>query len=95
MGLGINAFPAYVYIIFVYRVVYVDMSTRSSQLNHLSLESRVLSGPSRLDHNLYRFPVRNELIVIIKTVYRLVTHIAKSERSRVNISLYGISTCLR
>ena len=32
-------FQAYVYIIFVYRVVYVDMSTRSSQLNHLSLES--------------------------------------------------------
>ena len=39
VGLGINAFPAYVYIIFVYRVVYVDMSTRSSQLNHLNLES--------------------------------------------------------
>ena len=34
VGLGINVFPAYVYIIFVYRVVYVDMSTRSS---HLSL----------------------------------------------------------
>ena len=66
VGLGINVFPAYVYIIFVYRVVYVDMSTRSSQLNYLSLESRVLSGPSRLDHNLYRFSVRNELIVIIK-----------------------------
>ena len=32
-------FQAYVYIIFVYRVVYVDMSTRSSQLNHLNLES--------------------------------------------------------
>ena len=32
-------FQAHVYIIFVYRVVYVDMSTRSSQLNHLSLES--------------------------------------------------------
>ena len=31
-------FRAYVYIIFVYRVVYVDMSTRSSQLNHLNLE---------------------------------------------------------
>ena len=30
-------FQAYVYIIFVYRVVYVDMSTRSSQLNHLNL----------------------------------------------------------
>ena len=30
---------AYVYIIFVYRFVYVDMSTRSSQINHLSLES--------------------------------------------------------
>ena len=30
---------AYVHIIFVYRVVHVDMSTRSSQLNHLSLES--------------------------------------------------------
>ena len=30
-------FQAYVYIIFVYRVVYVDMSTRSSQLNHLDL----------------------------------------------------------
>ena len=30
VGLGTNAFPAYVYIIFVYRVVYVDMSTRSS-----------------------------------------------------------------
>ena len=27
---------AYVYIIFVYRFVYVDMSTRSSQINHLS-----------------------------------------------------------
>ena len=26
VGLGINIFPAYVYIIFVYRVVYVDMS---------------------------------------------------------------------
>ena len=32
-------FQAYVYIIFVYRVVYVDMNTRSSQLNHLNLES--------------------------------------------------------
>ena len=32
-------FQAYVYIIFVYRFVYVDMSTRSSQINHLSLES--------------------------------------------------------
>ena len=31
-------FQVYVYIIFVYRVVYVDMSTRSSQINHLSLE---------------------------------------------------------
>ena len=41
MGLGINAFPAYVYIIFVYHVVYVDMSTRSSQLNHLNLESGI------------------------------------------------------
>ena len=39
MGLGINVFPAYVYIIFVYRVVCVDMSTRSGQLNHLNLES--------------------------------------------------------
>ena len=29
-------FQAYVYTIFVYRVVYVDMSTRSSQLNHLN-----------------------------------------------------------
>ena len=42
VGLGINVFPAYVYIIFVCRVVYVDMSTRSSQLNHLSLESWIL-----------------------------------------------------
>ena len=41
VGLGINVFPAYVYIIFVYRVVYVDMNTRSSQLNHLNLESPV------------------------------------------------------
>ena len=32
-------FQAYVYIMFVYRVVYVDMSIRSSQLNHLNLES--------------------------------------------------------
>ena len=32
-------FQAYVYIVFVYRVVCVDMSTRSSQLNHLNLES--------------------------------------------------------
>ena len=30
-------FQPYVYIIVVYRVVYVDMSTRSSQLNHLDL----------------------------------------------------------
>ena len=29
---------AYVYIIFVFRVVYVEMSTRSSQINHLNLE---------------------------------------------------------
>ena len=36
-------FQAYVYIIFVYRFVYVDMSTRSSQMNHLSLESLSLS----------------------------------------------------
>ena len=34
-------FQAYVYIIFVYHFVYVDMSTRSSQINHLSLESWV------------------------------------------------------
>ena len=34
-------FQAYVHIIFVYRVVYVDMGTRSSQLNHLNLESPV------------------------------------------------------
>ena len=46
VGLGINVFPAYVYIIFVYRVVYVDMSTRSSQLNHLSLESSLRVGLS-------------------------------------------------
>ena len=39
MGLGINVFPAYAYILFVYRVVYADMSARSSQLNHLNLES--------------------------------------------------------
>ena len=32
-------FQAYVYIMFVYHVVYVDMNTRSSQLNHLNLES--------------------------------------------------------
>ena len=32
-------FQTYVYIIFVYRVVYVDMSTCSSQINHLSLDS--------------------------------------------------------
>ena len=32
-------FQAYVYTIFVYRVVCVDVSTRSSQLNHLNLES--------------------------------------------------------
>ena len=36
-------FQAYVYFIFVYRFVYVDMSTRSSQINHLSLESLSLS----------------------------------------------------
>ena len=36
-------FQDYVYIILVYRVVDVDMSTRSSQLNHLSLESLTLS----------------------------------------------------
>ena len=41
VGLGTNAFQAYVYIIFVYRFVYVDMSTRSSQLNRLNLESPV------------------------------------------------------
>ena len=35
---------AYVYIIFVYRFVYVDMSTRSSQINHLSLESLSLES---------------------------------------------------
>ena len=43
-------FQAYVYIIFVYRVVYVDMSTRSSQLNHLDLSpslSLCLSVSSR------------------------------------------------
>ena len=33
-------FRAYVCIIFVYRVVYVDMSTRSSQINHLNLNVR-------------------------------------------------------
>ena len=33
----------YVYINFVYRVVYVDMSTRSSQLNHLNLEKNLES----------------------------------------------------
>ena len=33
-------FQAYVDIIFLYRVVYVDMSTRSSQINHLNLESK-------------------------------------------------------
>ena len=38
VGLGINVFPVYVNIIFVYRVVYVDMSTHSSQLNHLNLD---------------------------------------------------------
>ena len=32
-------FQAYVCTIFVYRVVHVDMSTRSNQLNHLNLES--------------------------------------------------------
>ena len=32
-------FQAYVDIIFVYRVVCVDMSTRSSQLNHLNLDT--------------------------------------------------------
>ena len=34
-------FQANVYIIFVYRVVYVDMSTRSSRflVNHLKVES--------------------------------------------------------
>ena len=38
VGLGINAFPGLCVHIFVYRVVYVDMSTRSSQLNHSNLE---------------------------------------------------------
>ena len=32
-------FQTYVYIIFVHSVAYVDMSTRSSQRNHLNLES--------------------------------------------------------
>ena len=37
---GLMHFQASVYIIFVYRVtVYVDMSTRSSQINHLSPSS--------------------------------------------------------
>ena len=36
-------FQDYVYIILVYRVVDVDMSTHSSQLNHLSLECLTLS----------------------------------------------------
>ena len=48
MGLGINVFPAYVYIIFVYRVVYVDMSTRSSQLNHLNLEREKIYALGKL-----------------------------------------------
>ena len=47
VGLGVNVFPAYVYIIFVCRVVYVDMSTRSSQLMHLSLESSLRVGLSK------------------------------------------------
>ena len=41
-------FQAYVYIIFVYRFVYVDMSTRSSQINHLSLESITAGTYDRL-----------------------------------------------
>ena len=36
-GTKIKHFQAYMYISFVYRVVYVDMSTRSSQINCLNL----------------------------------------------------------
>ena len=36
-------FQAYMYIIFVYHVVNIDKSTRSSQLNHLNLEKNLLS----------------------------------------------------
>ena len=43
-------FQANVYIIFVYRVVYVDMSSRSSRffVNHLKVESLSLSLPLSL-----------------------------------------------
>ena len=52
-------FRAFVYIIFVYRVVYVDMSTRSSQLNHLNLENlplRTPSAPLSLTHPSHPHP---------------------------------------
>ena len=46
-------FQDYVYIIFVYRVVYVDMSTCSSQLNHLSLESWVSNSSPPPEFSLH------------------------------------------